>query len=190
MKKEKKEKINFKESKFYKGFRRITSLGLAGALAIIFPNEIVAWLSAGAGILYGKGIIGFALMSTIVTFLGSAAGLLVQKAVLCGLTFIFSNVILKQGRKLVNFISTKIKAHRAKRKGIKLGKNITPKKVETPTVEKKVETPTVEKKIETPKVEAPKKAATPAPIDDAYDIPLEMGSRARTLGVHPSMRRR
>ena len=157
----KKEKIKnkFQESKIYKAFRRLTSLGLAGALAVMFPNEIIAWLSAGAGILYGKGIIGFGLMSSIVTFLGSAAGILVQKIVLCGLTYLFSNIILKQGKRLISFIGRKIK----------LTKNAQTRKTE------------LVKKIEPKKKEIEK--------EKTQVVPEIAKAKVKTLGVHPSMKK-
>lgn len=171
MKKEKNKK-KFQEGKLYKYFRRLTSLGLAGALAVMFPNEIVAWLSAGAGALYGKGIIGFGLMSTIVTFLGSAAGLFVQKVILCGLTYIFSNVILKQGKRLFNYVKTKFRSIFPKRR-----RHIVEVKKETSVPVKKIEEPKIEKK---PEME--KKIETASPVS-------EVKPKIKTLGVHPSMKK-
>ena len=165
-------KTKFQESKIYKTFRRLTSLGLAGILAVMFPNEIVAWLSAGAGFLFGKGIISFALMSAIVTFLGSALGLVVQKVVLCGLTFLFSNIILKQTRKLFNFVKGKIKKNSIKNNVIQESKPLNKQK-EAPKLEKTTEikqTPKVEKTVEVK--QAP-----------------EVAPKVKTLGIHPAMKK-
>ena len=168
-------KEKFKEGKLYKAFRRITSLGVAGALAVLFPNEIIAWLSAGAGILYGKGIIDFLTMGAIVTFLGSAAGILIQKIVLAGLGFLVSNLVLKQGRKLVNFIGRKIK------------------KSKTNSIERNIN------KIETNKpkiIEAPTKSLNNnSKREELVEMPLIANTvdnnekaKVKTLGIHPSMR--
>ncbi len=184
MKEKVKEKVKekYKETWFYKFIRRTASLGVAGTLAILFPNEIIAWLSAGAGFLYGKGIIGLGLMTSIVTFLGSAAGILVQKIVVCGLAYLFSNIILKQGRRLVNFVKTKIKSlfHRKTETKHEV-KKTTPqpvKKIEEPV--KKKEEPVKEEKKEMP---APEPVETPAPVE-APEIP-----KVRKLGEHPAVKR-
>ena len=171
------------ESKGYKLFRRVTSLGLAGMLAIVFPNEIIAWLSAGAGILYGKGIIGLGLMTSIVTFLGSAAGILVQKLVFCGLTYLFSNIILKQGKRLVSFIGSKIKKAFGKNK-----RNTTEVKKSEPQPVKKIEEPV--KKKEEPVKEAKKEAPTPEPVKES-PAPVEAPEipKVRKLGEHPAVKR-
>ncbi len=102
----KKEKM--KENKIYKWFRRISSLGLGGAITLLFPNVIITNASMWAGYVAGKGLISFATATAIATFLGSALGLVVQKAVVSGLTFLISNCILKQGGKIVKKISSKI----------------------------------------------------------------------------------
>lgn len=162
----KKIKEKIEESKIYKAFRRITSLGLAGALAAFFPNEIVAWLSAGAGFLYGKGIISLAAMTGIVTFLGSAAGLVVQKIVLCGLTYLFSNVILKQGKRLCSFVKRKVKGVFSKK----------PTKIETKKTESLVKTVQKEEKQDFSRTN-----------NNTPSTPTK--SKVKTLGLHPSMRK-
>ena len=165
MKKENKIKEKFRESKIYKAFRRLTSLGLAGALAVLFPNEIVAWLSAGAGILYGKGLINIATMASIVTFLGSAGGILIQKIVFSALSFLFSNIILKQTGKVARTISSKIKENKSK-KLTSNSKKVDVKAIEPSKKEIAIEEPVVA--MESPVIERPKQ---------------------KTLGVHPSLRR-
>ncbi len=180
----KKTKEKIKESRIYKAFRRLTSLGLAGALAVMFPNEIIAWLSAGTGILYGKGIISLGLMTSIVTFLGSAGGILVQKIVLCGLTYLFSNIILKHGKRLVSFIGRKIKSVFGKNKSIKT----EPKKT-IPTPVKKIEEPV--KKQETPvkkQEELTKKQEAPVESQEAPVVPPQQ-PKVKKLGEHPALKR-
>ena len=164
-----KNKEKKKESKIYKVFRRITSLGVAGTLAWLFPNEIIAWTSALTGVLYGKGLISIKTMAAIVTFLGSAGGLLVQKIVLAGLSFIISNVILKQGGKLVRFIGKKLKNVFKKNKQIE-----EPKKEKTKALEQSKEPKKEQEKV----IERIPNEPTPTLNKD----------KVKSLGVHPSLK--
>ena len=173
MKKGSKLKSKFQETKFYKNFRRLTSLGLAGILTLVFPNEIIAWTSAGVGALYGKGIIGFKLMASIVTFLGSAGGLFLQKIVFAGLTFLFSNIILKRGKQLGGYLFRKIGLSKNKTNSAPAPQ----KKVEAPV--KKIETPVKAKEVEKVVKEVPKE-----PINEP-----KKPDPVKKLGVHPSMKK-
>ena len=89
-KKEKKE-----ENKIWKWFRHLTSLGVGGAVLFLFPNFVITQLSFLVGILVGKGIISMSLGFAITTFLGSQAGLWLQKGILALLSYIISNLTLK-----------------------------------------------------------------------------------------------
>lgn len=135
-----------KENKVFKWFRRLASLGVGGALAYLFPNVLITNLSMLAGYLAGKGIISFAAAMATATFLGSAAGILLQQVLIGGISYLFSNVILKQTGKLV--------------------KKITSKKHEEPTNVKKVEReitrPKQQERVATPIVPtAPRMEKTP-----------------------------
>ena len=98
-----------KENKVFKWFRHLASLGVGGALAYLFPHVLLTNLSMLAGYCAGKGLITFATAMTISTFLGSAAGLLVQQALIAGISYLFTNVILKQTGKIVKKITSKEK---------------------------------------------------------------------------------
>ena len=161
-----------KEGKVSKWFRRIFSLGAGGAVAAfvqLFPNEIIAWASAGVGFLYGKGAIDLMTMVAAVTFLGSALGILVQTAILSGLSFLVSNVILKLGRNI--FVSLSRKKTNTKNHVNEISPEIEHRKVENMP-----KTTVVSQEL----VTVPSLSEPVAPI---VEIPKQ-----KTLGVHPSLR--
>ncbi len=166
--KEKKSKVKYNENKTYKRVRRILSLGIAIFLLLSFSNQMITWLSAGVGFLFEKGLIGFTTMSSIVSFFGSTIGVILELAIFGGLSYLFSNILLKQGKRLASFISRKIK-------GIKSNNN---DKVISES--KKVETSKT-KESENKKEE---KVNVVSPSNPIVRKPMQ-----KTLGIHPSMRR-
>mgnify|MGYP003292495442 CR=1 FL=1 len=159
MKEKNKENKKIKESKVFKWFRRLASLGVGGALAYLFPNVLITNLSMLAGYLAGKGIITFGTAMAVSTFLGSAAGILVQQALIGGISYLFSNIILKQGGKLVRKIASKNK------------------KIEEPLSVNQIAEPVVTKQAE--------KTATPI----IPTVPVLERPHVKTLGVDPRTRR-
>ena len=110
-KKEKKE-----ENKIWKWFRHLTSLGVGGAVLFLFPNFVITQLSFLVGILVGKGIISMSLGFAITTFLGSQAGLWLQKGILALLSYIISNLTLKLSGKFVSMFKNNNKEHKIENK--------------------------------------------------------------------------
>lgn len=150
-----------KENKVFKWFRRLASLGVGGALAYLFPNVLITNLSMLVGYLAGKEIITFGTAMAVSTFLGSAAGILVQQAIIGGISYLFSNIILKQGGKLVRKMTSKNK---------KKDEPIEVKQIEPTHIEKKQT-----EKVVTPLVQTP---------------PVMERAHVKTLGVDPRTKRR
>lgn len=112
-----------KKNKIFSRIRHILSLITGLVVGFIFPNFIITQLSYLVGILAGKGIISFATGFAITTFLGSQAGIWLQKGIIAILSYLTTNITLLLGEKITKAFK-KDKTNLNETKDIEITKDI------------------------------------------------------------------